>query len=294
MTLHEAVKEFILSKLAGGRSLRTLERYEAVLTAFETLAGGLDLADIPPRLVRRFLASYRARGCTQETVLSHYNVLRCFFNWVQREYQLTYNPIGAVDRPLTPSLLPKSLTADQVKTLLEATESTRHPLRDKAFVMLMLDTGIRVGELCGILKEHVDLVNLEVRVLGKDRRERLLPMGPETVKALQAYFEHRADGLPFAFVTFRGDEARQMAVRVVQSLFKRLSKVTGFHVNPHLLRSTFGSMWIVNGGDEESLRQMMGHTTYAMTRRYVRLRVKDLHDKHNKFSPLAGGREQGA
>lgn len=101
-------------------------------------------------------------------------------------------------------------------------------------------------------------------------------------------------GVPFAFVTFRGDEARQMAVRVVQSLFKRLSKVTGFHVNPHLLRSTFGSMWIINGGDEESLRQMMGHTTYAMTRRYVRLRVKDLHDKHNKFSPMAGGKEQGA
>lgn len=292
MTLHEAVKEFLLAKLAGGRSLRTLERYEAVLMAFETLVGGQALADVTPRLVRRFLASYRARGCTQETVLSHYNVLRCFFNWVQREYQLTYNPIGAVDRPLTPSLLPKSMTADQVKTLLQATESTRHPLRDKAFVMLMLDTGIRVGELCGILKEHVDLVRLEVRVFGKDKRERLLPVGPKTGEILQAYFQSRADDLPFAFVTFQGDDTRQMAVRVVQSLFKRLSKVTGFHVNPHLLRSTFGSMWIINGGDEESLRQMMGHTTYAMTRRYVRLRVKDLHNKHAQYSPLAGKEQE--
>lgn len=288
MDILDASKEFVLSKLAGGRSPRTLERYESVLASFCSLVGGLDVVEVSPRHIRRFLASYRQRGCTAETLLSHYNVLRCFFNWLQREYQLTYNPIGAVDRPLVPSLLPKSLTGDQVKQLLTATESTRHPERDKAFVMLMLDTGIRVGELCGLLREHIDLVNLEVRVFGKDKRERLLPIGLMTGDVLRLYFDGRSDDLPFAFVTFRGEAARQMAVRVVQSLFKRLSKVVGFHVNPHLLRSTFGSMWIIKGGDEESLRQMMGHTTYAMTRRYVRLRVKDLHDKHGKFSPLAG------
>ncbi|HOT91539.1 MAG TPA: tyrosine-type recombinase/integrase [Anaerolineae bacterium] len=294
MTLHEAVKEFLLAKLAGGRSPRTLKRYEEVLTAFETLVGGRDLADVTPRHIRRFLASYRTRGCTPETLLSHYNVLRCFFNWLQREYQLTHNPIGAVDRPLVPSLLPKSLTADQVKALLKAVTETRKPERNTALVMLMLDTGIRVGEACNLQREHIDLENRHVRVFGKDKRERQLPVGEKTTEAFKVYFETRNDDLPSAFVTFRGESARPMTVRVVQSLFKRLSKVVGFHVNPHLLRSTFGSIWITNGGDEESLRQMLGHTTYAMTRRYVRLRMSDLHDKHAKFSPLAGGKEKEA
>ncbi len=288
MNTLEAVEEFLLAKRAGGRSPRTLERYEGVLMAFCTLAGGRDLDGITPRLLRRFLASYQERGCTAETVLSHYNVLRCFFNWVQKEYRLAHNPMGAVDRPLTPTLLPKSLTPAQVTAFLEAVKNTRKPARNLALVMLMLDTGSRVGEACGVLLEHLDLDKQEVRVLGKDRRERLLPIGPETVAALRRYIEGRKDGLPCVFVSYRGGVPRQMSVRVVQSLFKRISKTVGFHVNPHLLRSTFGSMWIINGGDEESLRQMMGHTTYAMTRRYVRLRVKDLHNKHSQFSPLAG------
>lgn len=288
MKLQEAVKDFLLAKKAGGRATRTLERYESVLTGFCTLAGGRDLDGITPRLVREFLAAYRERGCKPETVLSHYSVLRCFFNWAQREYQLTSNPIGAVDRPLTPTLLPKSLTAAQVDALLAAAAKTRKAARNKALLLLMLDTGARVGEACGVLKEHLDFESLEVRLFGKDKRERQLPIGAATAAALRRYIEGRADGLPCVFVSHYGGKPRQMSVRVAQSLFKRLTKAVGFHVNPHLLRSTFGSMWIVKGGDEESLRQMMGHTTYAMTQRYVRLRVKDLHNKHAQFSPLAG------
>ncbi|MBN2005090.1 MAG: tyrosine-type recombinase/integrase [Anaerolineae bacterium] len=291
MNTIQAVEEFILSKLAGGRSPKTINRYRETLTPFCTMVGGMELADVKPLDIRRFLAAYRERGCMPDTLLSHYNVLVNFWNWTQREYQLAHNPMGAVDRPKTPAWLPKRLTEDQVKALLEVAESNKNPKRNKAIVMLMLDTGIRVGELCGMSIEDIDLVALSVRVFGKDKRERLLPIGSKTGAALGGYFAGRDDGLPCAFVSYRNREARPMTVRVVQSLFKRFSKALGFHVNPHLLRSTFASFWIVNDGDEESLRRMMGHTTYAMTRRYVSLRIKDLRSKHARFSPLADGHE---
>lgn len=285
MRLQQAIDDFLLAKRAGNRSAATLSKYELTLLDFAAFVANADLATITAPQVRSYLDHCRSKGNAAETLETYYRTLHAFFNWAALEYALPHNPLNAVDKPRVKRRLPDYLTHEQLAALLAAIDGPR-AARDRAILLFLLDTGVRAGELCGLQRSDIDLAQGQAQVSGKDQRERLVCFYELTSAALIAYWQQRSDTLPAAFVTTHAGQLAPLTRNALQQLFDRLSARVGFHVHPHLMRHTFAAYWIISGGDEESLRRMMGHTSPAMTQRYVALRTKDLQAKHRQYSPV--------
>jgi site-specific recombinase XerD len=158
-----------------------------------------------------------------------------------------------------------------------------------AIVLLFLDTGIRLSELVQLNVSGIDFGAGEFRVLGKGGKERIVPMGLATRRAIIRYVEHfrpqpvalQEDRL---FLTVAGDPiSRDSIAKMLERLGRRVG-VTRLH--PHLLRHTFAVRYLINGGDVFTLQKILGHSTLDMTRRYVTLANRDVKDKHRQYSPV--------
>lgn len=164
--------------------------------------------------------------------------------------------------------------------------------RDRAIILILLDSGVRVSELISFkLKE----VNWEqgrgaLLIQGKGRKERVVPIGPTPLNAyLQYYYGHHQERAPdgaFPFVSQRGGPLTPTGVRQMLKRRARKAEITGVRVSPHTFRHTFARRYLVNGGSEIALKQILGHTTMEMVSHYARLSDKDLQSLHAQASPV--------
>jgi len=155
--------------------------------------------------------------------------------------------------------------------------------------LLFLDCGIRLSELVNLKISDIDFSAGQFKVLGKGAKERIVPMGLTTRRALIRYMEHyrpqpvnpQENRL---FLTMAGDPiSRDSVTKIIERLARR-TNVTRMH--PHLLRHTFAVRYLVNGGDVFTLRKILGHSTLEMTRKYVTLASGDVKEKHRQYSPV--------
>ncbi|MEM4203736.1 MAG: site-specific integrase, partial [Candidatus Methanomethylicaceae archaeon] len=156
-------------------------------------------------------------------------------------------------------------------------------LRNKALLMLMLDTGLRAGEVCRLEWEDIDLARGEIRILIHNRgiksRPRIVYLGKQACKALQRYYlEQGGQGSVF-----------NLTERGLRSLLKRIGDQAGVHLYPHLLRHTFAVMYLKGNnrakGDIYSLQRLLGHATLDMVKRYLNLANEDVREIHREVSP---------
>jgi len=156
-------------------------------------------------------------------------------------------------------------------------------------VTTFLDTGLRLNELATLKPEDVHLEEGYLKVMGKGRKERIVPIGSTTRRVLMRYLYHyRPEGpasrLETFFLNVEGDRISREAVRLIIKRIGRKSKLNRLH--PHLLRHTFAVRYLMNGGDVFSLQQILGHTTLEMVRRYVNLANSQIIVKHREYSPV--------
>ena len=158
--------------------------------------------------------------------------------------------------------------------------------RNRAILLLLLDTGIRAQELCDLTMEDVDRRNNRIQVFGKGAKERSLPFSPRTGQALWRYMAQRHDALPNDFV-FVSKELRQLSRSKVADMFRKLGRRAGVkNVHPHRFRHTFAIQYLRNSGDPYTLQALLGHSTMEMVRYYVRLAQVDLELAHRRASPV--------
>ena len=213
---------------------------------------------------------------------------------------------GGAARGEKPVIVP--LSQADVKALLAACERTREygrpgkrscdnvrptGLRDKTLIFLLLDTGMRASEVCGITARDVDLKNRRCGVLGKGDKERSLPISPETARVLWRYMSSRADAKASEplFVTITG---RPMDRFVLLEMLQDLgAKVGVADCHPHRFRHTFAINFLRNGGNVYELQMALGHTTLEMVRVYLALAETDLQKAHEEASPVTKWRLSG-
>ena len=284
MLLNDALCEFLEAKEAANRAESTLEKYERAVGKIEDVTGNVALGEISAHDMRDVMLKMRRDGLAASTLLTYYIAIKTFWGWCCREYHIWNNPMENVERPSVPRRLPEYLSPDEVQRLFIAADQTRNARKNRAILTVMLDTGIRRGEACRLLIEDVDLVHRQMAVFGKDREERLVPFGEKTVLALVDYWSGRTDDIPTAFHGLHGP----LSPAGLHSIIRRRGQAAEVAVSPHRVRHTFAHRWIVGGGDLESLRRILGHSSLSVTQRYAGLSIEHIKAKHAKINPLKG------
>lgn len=228
------------------------------------------------------------REARPATVEGLYNTLRSFCAFCAAEEYLAALPFKNVKVAAVHSGPIHPFTAEQIQALLDAARRGRHPERDRAILIALLDTGLRVSELCSVTVGAVDQALGAVTILGKGNKPRTVYLGTAARRAIWRYLEaERSAAAPYEpLLLAQGKGA--MAAAGVAAMMERLGRgagISGVRCSPHTLRHTFAITFLRNGGNVIELQRLLGHESLEMTRRYLELAEVDLSRAHRQASP---------
>lgn len=283
--LPELLMEWRLSLLAESKRDKTIRVYLDGVGRFGAYCGPIPVDQVTKGQIQGYLIARREAGLSSYTVNQDYRNLRCFFNWCRREAYLTESPLTGLHAPAIPHDLPKVLTPDQVALLLRVAGRGPRGARDATLMRFLLDTGLRVSEVANLDLADVDLEQGTVLVRhGKGQRTRIVPIGTKVRLGLHRYIRGRY-ALPGEKALFTDRVGKRLAARGIQMLVRRLNERLPFHLHAHLLRHTFATEYLRAGGDLETLRRILGHSSLEVTQIYLHLVESDLVRAHRSFSP---------
>jgi site-specific recombinase XerD len=279
LSLGRAIQLFLAAKGAEGASPKTIEWYRMVLgRALRDLGAERPLDALTPVELRDWLLTLRAT-LSPVSVAGYVRGLKAFGNWCAAEEVAEARSLRSLRRPRVPHKLVEPLSDEALRRLLDGASG-----RDRAIVLLFLDTGLRLSELAGL--RLTDLrSDGSLKVMGKGARERIVPVGSAARQALVRYLRQR-EADPSGPI-FRSGRGGPLGARGIQQLFRRLKVRAGLpgRCSPHTLRHTFARAYLMNGGDAFSLQRILGHATLDMVMRYVALADTDLALRHAAASP---------
>jgi integrase/recombinase XerC len=246
--------------------------------------GDIGMEKVDRLAIRRYL-SFLHRRNKKSSIARKISTLRSFFKYLVREKLATCNPAKSVSTPKVEKPLPTTLTVDEAFRLMETPEKKKG-LRDRAILELLYSSGIRVGELVGLNLDQLDLDLGIVKVMGKGRKERIVPVGSKAIEALKAYLEKRRilDGKEPLFLNSRGG---RLTARSVGRLIKKYTKRSGIfrRISPHTLRHSFATHLLDAGADIREIQEMLGHASLSTTQRYIHLSPGKLMEVYDKAHP---------
>lgn len=312
VSLKSLVKGFVLTKQTEGKSPRTVEYYQENLRRFlwyaERQGWSDDIRFLTEWQIREFLgyvgnethrwglegngSETSQRKASHSTVRHYFVVLSCLFNWLTQEGFLQENPMVKIKvaKPRPKVITPYS--SDEIKRMLTVCDyDYEHNAkllggRNRAIILVLLDTGIRLSELTGIKVSDINSETGYIRVLGKGRKERVVRIGKTTQKALWRYLIYRTHkGAQELWLT---EEGKPLHNSGVQSLVKRLKERAGINGNGnvHRFRHTFALSFLRTAKNVFNLQYLLGHSDLDMVRRYTRtLGMEDALRAHEKASP---------
>jgi integrase/recombinase XerD len=274
-------------RVEKGLSVNTLSAYAADLGRFAEFCGA-NQADAG--LIQSYLDSLFMAKLSSRSIARHLTTLRNFFAFLMRERHISTDPVSALSAPRHWHTLPKYLSMQQVDSLLNVADCSKPAgLRDKAMLEFLYATGVRVSELCTAEMAGLSLEVGVVRVAGKGRKERLVPIGRSAVEALSAYLASGRPALlkgrasPHIFVSAQG---RCLTRQAFWKLLKGYGKKAGIwnRLTPHVLRHSFATHLLENGADLRSVQAMLGHADIATTQIYTHVlksRLRSTVDRHH-------------
>jgi len=264
LTAEAALEAFLASCTARGLAPKTLQVYAHAL---KPLRNGPQRLPARPEALEKVLAAVQGSPETRHQV---FRALRTFYSWAARRYGLP-NTAQQLAPPQRRHLLPRTLSDDQVDHVLAAAAGRR----DRALLLLLLDTGLRVGELATLSRDNIGPTS--ITVTGKVG-QRVVPVSPQVLAALIGVGNGRSLWL--------GRKGPLTLSGVAQAVRRGLRR-GGISGGPHLLRHTFARLYITAGGDVFSLQRILGHQQIETTKRYVELDLRDVLHQHRLYSPIA-------
>jgi integrase/recombinase XerC len=245
-------------------------------------------AQLQPRHMRGFIAAEHRAGLSPKSLQRLLSSCRSLFRQLTREGALSHDPVAGVRGPKVHRKLPQVLDVDEATALVEGDgHDDALSVRDRAMLELFYSSGLRLSELTGLHWLDLDLDAGEVRVLGKGRKMRIVPVGRHAITALRALGE--AEGRAPESPVFRGRNGAPISPRTVQARMKTLAMRQGFakHVHPHLLRHTFASHMLESSGDLRAVQELLGHADIATTQIYTHLDFQHLAKVYDAAHPRA-------
>ena len=275
--------------LEKGVSPHTLRAYRKDLEEFADAVGetpaGLDVIDI-----RGFVAAQIQSGLNRTTVSRRLSSVRSFFKFLYREGFLKTNPAKLVSNPKVPKVLPRFLSVDDVFSLVEKPEGIGFlPVRDRAILELLYSSGLRVSELSGINTDDVNLKESLVKIRGKGKKERMVPIGSKALDALKSYVVERMLMKRKAGALFLNRNGTRLTERGVRRVVVKYARALALHgrIGPHTLRHSFASHLLQGGADLRVIQELLGHASLSTTQKYTHLDITHLMDVYDKAHPLA-------
>lgn len=299
MTYKAAVNEYLeYLEIERGRSQRTIRNYHHYLERLTDYAGELLIDDIDSELIRKWrlwlnrLASDRGNELSKQTQNYHLIALRNFLKYCSKRGF----DVMAADKIELAKVTRKQVTflnQDEVERIIATPESsTIAGLRDKALIELLFSSGLRVSELVGLDKDHINLKRKEFTVRGKGQKDRPIFISDAAAKAIEQYLEKRADTLQPLFISVSANHTattdgsyKRLTARSVQRIMQKYALRAGItkHVSPHTMRHSFATDLLMNGADIRSVQTLLGHSNISTTQIYTHITDPHLKSVHEKF-----------
>ena len=277
----------------------TLENYRRDFLRLAELAGerapqALDAADI-----RRFVARLHGQGLSGRSIARILSAWRGLYRWLIRNRGARVNPVESIRPPKSPAMLPKVLSQDQAKALLDAGLKVESALeiRDRAMFELFYSSGLRLAELAGLDLDSgsrngwVDFAEGMVTVHGKRDRMRTVPVSNPALAALRAWLDVRAhlSGAGNERALFITRNGRCMSAGAIRGRLRRWAQASGLgvHVHPHMFRHSFASHLLQASGDLRAVQELLGHANIRSTQVYTHLDFQHLAQVYDSTHPRA-------
>ncbi len=294
--LNSYVQKFIRHlDIEKGFSVHTIRAYSRdlkfFLEHFNSDLRGLDVIDI-----RTFIANQIASGKARSTVVRRLATLRSFFSFLYREGYLKINYAKLVSTPKTPRHLPNFLSVDDVFNLVESPEGIGLiPVRDRAILELLYSSGLRVSEVAQLNIEDLNIKEGLIKVRGKGKKERIVPVGNKALDVLKSYIIERklfrrkrvvSDNDSALFLNRKGTRLTDRQIRRLVVKYARLIGIEG-KIGPHTLRHTFATHLLAGGADLRVIQELLGHSSLSTTQKYTHLDIEHLIDVYDKAHPFS-------
>lgn len=306
---------------------KDLEQFLAYLTPPEATAPGL--AKINHQIIREYVGHLHEAGLEKSSIARKLAALRSFFKYCVREGLLKENPARLVPTPKLPKRIPTVLSAEEMSGFLDQLAGMQNPAdrrrgrkkgweaaapvppnalikpedglllrRDRAILELLYAAGLRVSELTGLNMVDMDQKDKMVRVIGKGRKERIVPFGGKAAEALSLYWPERGKLLhenlrhggktdPEAiFLNYMG---RRLTQRSVGRIVKKYVKLVNINwdLHPHSMRHAFATHLLADGADLRAIQELLGHQSLSTTQKYTHASIRQLMDIYDKAHPHA-------
>lgn len=282
-------------------SAQTEARYLRACESLIAAAADRSLAALTRHDLQRALAKLRANGLSPRTLAVTLSAWRAWFRYLGKsDATINIGVFAGIKAPKAPKRLPNALTEEEAVRLVSAptgsgeTEAPSSPwitARDQAMFEVLYGCGVRIGELIGVNLADVDLANGDMRVFGKGRKERVVPLGGPALGAMQAWQDLRSQGAsgvdPYA--VFLGERGCRITAQVARKALKARALQTGISSNvyPHRLRHSFASHLLQASGDLRAVQELMGHASIASTQVYTHLDFQHLAKVYDQAHPRA-------
>lgn len=286
-------------EVEGGRSERTAENYNHYLERFVEFAGTeLTVNQITSELVRKYRLWLNRYTNDQDQSLAtitqsyHLIALRGFLSYLSERDISSLSP----DKIKLPKVVRKQVTFlhyEEVQRLLEQVSGEDEPaLRDRAIVVLLFSSGLRVSELVGLNRDHINTKRREFMVRGKGQKDRPIFISQAAADAIETYLASRKDSLPALFISYsrnvttdNSGDYRRLTARSVQRMVEKYARLAGItkHVSPHTMRHSYATDLLMNGADLRAVQSMLGHSNISTTQVYTHVTDQHLRDTYEKF-----------
>lgn len=299
MPYEEAVAQFLeYLELEQNRSKKTIQNYSHYLTRLSDFAGDIKLADLNVELIRKWRLWLNRLGTNTSDELStttqnyHLIALRSFLRFCAKRELPTLAAdkieLARTKRPQVTFLNPEELS----RLVAQPKTDSQNGMRDRAIIELLFSSGLRVSELVGLDRDHINLKRREFMVRGKGQKDRPIFISPEAAGWIGRYLDMRQDNSKPLFIRYSGSKKvdlsgnyKRLTARSIQRMVARYALLAGItkHVSPHTLRHSFATDLLMNGADLRSVQAMLGHSNIATTQIYTHVTDPHLKAVHEKF-----------
>lgn len=276
-----------------GDALRDLSRYSS------SIDEQLSWTTLPTDIVRRWMAAEMERGCKPRTVRQHLAGVRTFYRYLLREGIVEVDPVHTIMPPKADKPLPAFLKRSEVEQLLDGLTypDTYEGQRNRTIIAILAHTGIRAAELLGLSLRDIDLDEGTLKVTGKRNKQRIVPFTPSLAAVIRQFLPYRSEHLSGASegIVATADDGHLLHTRrrtplryadlrtIVRNTLANVT--TQQKRSPHVLRHTFATLMLDNGGDLEAIQHLLGHEKIATTEVYTHTTFAELREQYAAAHP---------
>ena len=289
MQIEDAIEDFInYCIFEKGLSDKTKESYKNDLKVYQEFLNKNNIKKISGIKSKHIKDFLRERSSEETTTIAHnLTVIKNFHKYLLKEKMLQKDVSEFIERPRLKKTLPKSLSIEDVDKLLDIKLNTPFDYRNKAMLELMYGCGLRVSELINLEINDIDIINCQIRILGKGSKERDIPLGEYSIDYLKKYLNVRNSLLKNKpcnklFVNNHGNGMTR------QGFFKNLKKLLkeknlNPNISPHTLRHSFATHLLNRGADLRSIQEMLGHSDISTTKIYTKVSDEKVIEDYNNY-----------